>query len=211
MSQRAERAAEIKRNLIGYFLNKRNFMFAVSEIAIHAGIADVLAISDKGSVLEVEVKVDWADFNSELKFIKEIANKSSIFDPWRKNQSGKYEKHWIYLRGAKSFVEERAKTFGKHSHEDDIEKWFLPHRFYFVVPPELEERVLAELEGTPYGVLTEWGLSLKPSIVLHKSETPDFIYEKMLRKYARIIHQHSINLAMEKSLQTANQQSIITK
>ena len=87
-------AADIKKELLFYFLYRRNFLCAATEMAIYNGnIADVYAISESREAYEVEVKCAWGDFMSEVKAIKAIQSSGSLFY----SAGSKHTKHLSFL------------------------------------------------------------------------------------------------------------------
>lgn len=188
-------AKEIKEELIHYFLFNRNFLCMAHEIALYEGIADVSGIDAGGRLVEVEVKVSWADFKSEIDAISQVQTvegglfHSDIWPEGIKKRAPKYEKHFLYLRGAEEFCQKRYKRYADLDNGEFVKgqfsKCFLPNKFYFAVPRELKERAIEALQGTPYGLICD-ATSYKQAKALHKNTLPVAVYALFLRRLSMI-------------------------
>lgn len=168
-------AKEAKKSLVFYYLFRRNFVAAATEMAIEGGfIADVYAINDNMSAYEAEVKVEWGDFMREVKAIRCVLGASDLFnkngDPIDLSDS-KIMKHRSYLRnGARSYSN----------------GYMRPNRFYFAVPYEMRENAAREIKDTPYGVIDFYGHTHKSAKDLHKEKVTNEALIRMMRRLARV-------------------------
>lgn len=111
--------------------------FATDEIQISFGRADVLETRWDGTLVEYEVKVSKADFESEMCVIRSLVAGGEVPNP---DGNPKISKHSAYLSGPKKETRPGVARI-------------VPKYFSFVVPPFLEKHAKESLKGTPYGLM----------------------------------------------------------
>ncbi len=151
-------AEEAKKSLLFYFLYQRNFMCATTEMAIFDGfIADVFAASENRLAYEIEVKISWQDFMSEIKAIR-----GEIY--------AKTYKHKAYLE-----------NLGQSKFNGTVR----PNKFYFSLPYRFHEKAIKELGDSPYGICDLNGYVHKIAKNLHEEKVSDNLIYRMIRKLSR--------------------------
>lgn len=174
---------DIKAAMLTHVLYRLHSNAAVTEYGGEGviGIADVFAYLESGFTHEFEVKVSAADLAGELATIKYLVGKRSLqlgeATPEPPRGLSKTSKHNIYL-GEK--VDVYAQFGMQHR----------PNRFSYVVPPELEEKAKASLEGTPYGLYVATARSYGETV----------LWEPECKKKAGYIHKDRANAAVLKHI-----------
>lgn len=178
---------DLKRNALRYFLYQRNFIFATTEMWYN-GVADVIAISRSEKVYEVEIKTSMADLMSELRAVEFIKKQDSLFGKKETpNNTPKYSKHFSYLTGGGSFLAYSLGFNDPHNLND------VPHMFYFMVTPELENRAIEATANTPYGVMDAFANVKKQAKALHSEPLPQKFYGQSLRKLSMFYYENKLN------------------
>jgi hypothetical protein len=118
---------EAKNWVAGYYLFRRFFPYVVTEY----GGADIFALDGNMKSIEVEIKVNMGDLQTELRTIKHLLGIKIVAREKVKNLN-KWLKHHDLLNGV-----------GRRG----------PSRFYFAVPEPLIEKALKVLIHTPYGLI----------------------------------------------------------
>lgn len=120
------------------------FRAAITEGLHHS---DVLMVRWPNRIQEYEIKVSRADFMCEIKNIRYAMGiddhntyGEKQFKGWKSLSYVKYTKHSYYLGTSK---------------RDDRATEFVPHAFYFAVPPELVDFAIEKVKEykLPYGVV----------------------------------------------------------
>jgi len=144
---------EIKTKALHFFRFRRQYKY----IATEAGKweSDIL-VSDEREIIEIEVKVNLADFKNDFK----------------------KKKHQVYLSPT---------TYHKN---------FIPNKFYFCVPEELEKESLDLLKNSSYGLLVcLGGVITKKGTFIKKVKKAELLKEGVSKKLL-----HSLILRMGSEL-----------
>ena len=168
-------------DLMAYMRFKKSMHTIATEVSYNYCISDVLG-ERKGKIHEYEVKISIQDMKRDFYKLIGIQNRRV-----KKADLSKYKgylKHEVY----------NSKKPG----------CFVPHYFYFVVPPELEEAALKVCKKCKkYGVLVWDPSAIKLEYKFRSAKRPSALNKEVLNKrvVSKIIKRASselINLRMKK-------------
>lgn len=172
---------QITKRLYWHLVWKAWYLITTHQFDNHFWIADMWGINKSKFAHEFEIKCTKSDLMSEINDIKAIHK-------WEKKWGAKFHKHFKYLTGVHH--SSLQYTSVKHDHQD----WLVPTYFSFVVPVDLVELAILELEWTPYGVIQakEYGSgsiyfsTMKKVKAIHRRKVSEWIIFKMAHRMSFI-------------------------
>jgi len=160
-------SGQVKLHTMAYLL----YQGGSQAVATEYRSMDVFAVNRSGFGIEIEVKVSWSDFMSEIETMKYLLDPEQDhgFSAIKKNNG-----EWKYL---KKFDKHRSYLISEATHSPR------PRYFYFAVPHEFVDKALKQLEGSPYGLMEDLGNFVrvkKKARILSDCKFDDYFY--FLRK-----------------------------
>lgn len=203
---------KLKEMMLWYLLWKNYNLIAVTEYGGVGteGIADVFCMGWNHFSHEYEIKVARSDLLGELKTVKLLCDKTSLFHEGKKSYLdeirtfSKLDKHARYLQRVPPGEEMGHRMFGSTPNLSAI-----PNKFSFVVTPDLKALAKEYLAGSPYGLVVVAG-DYEVSVVkkaewLHREKTSNEVMEKVAHKTSTELY----GVRRELSISRANYKNAI--
>lgn len=199
-------SAKLKERMLWYLLIKNYNLLAVTEYGGvgSEGIADVFAVGWNHFSHEYEIKVARSDLMGELKTVKLLCDRTSLFHEGKKSYLdeirtfSKLDKHSRYLQRVPPGEEMGYRMFGK-----PVDFSTIPNKFSFAVTPDLRALAKECLAGTPYGLVVVAG-DYEVSVVkkaewLHREKISNDTMEKVAHKTSTELYGVRRDLGIEKA------------